>query len=143
MIKEVVFNKDRVFIDLKNIDLFKKPLMEYFDTVLKNVDNYYPMYEVEDNSTKEDVLKEREKLNKCLEELYADNNEDYIVNLLKDISVKNNGKFRKNSVNKFLIVESATDYSEDYAFWNTFYIQFKAIDENNVTLEFSKSSFHW
>lgn len=143
MIKKVMFNKNKVTIDLGNIDSFKKQLISYYETVLKNINEYCPMYETETISKEEDVLEEKEQLTNQLKKLFSEYNEEYINKLLKGIAVKLNGKFRKNSVNKFLIVKTATAYSDEYEFWNTFFIQLRAVDENTVILEFGKGSFHW
>lgn len=144
MIKEVMYNNISVKLHLKDLDVLKKEVITYFDDILDEMEEdyirYYPLYETEEFSTKESVLNEKDKILEKLDKMY--NDDTSWEEVLKNISVKKNGRFRKNGVSKFIIVESATDYFTDYTnAWNTLVIQLSALNENEVEMIVKTETF--
>lgn len=144
MIKEVMYNNMSVKLHLKDLDVLKKEVITYFDDILDEMEEdyirYYPLYETEEFSTKESVLNEKDKILEKLDKMY--NDDTSWEEVLKNISVKKNGRFRKNGVSKFIIVESATDYFTDYTnAWNTLVIQLSALNENEVEMIVKTETF--
>lgn len=144
MIKEVMYNNMSVKLHLKDLDVLKKEVITYFDDILDEMEEdyseYYPLYETEEFSTKESVLSEKDKILEKLDKMY--NDDTSWEEVLKNISVKKNGRFRKNGVSKFIIVESATDYFTDYTnAWNTLVIQLSALNENEVEMIVKTETF--
>ena len=144
MIKEVMYNNMSVKLHLKDLDVLKKEVITYFDDILDEMEGdysgYYPLYETEEFSTKENVLSEKYKILEKLDKMY--NDDTSWEKVLKNISVKKNGRFRKNGVSKFIIVESATNYFTDYTnAWNTLVIQLVALNENEVEMVVKTETF--
>lgn len=144
MIKEVMYNNMSVKLHLKDLDVLKKEVITYFDDILDEMEGdysgYYPLYETEEFSTKENVLSEKDKILEKLDKMY--NDDTSWEKVLKNISVKKNGRFRKNGVSKFIIVESATNYFTDYTnAWNTLVIQLVALNENEVEMVVKTETF--
>lgn len=144
MIKEVMYNNMSVKLHLKDLDVLKKKVIAHFDDILDEMEEdyseYYPLYETEELSTKENVLSEKDKILEKLDKMY--NDDTSWEKVLKDISVKKNGRFRKNGVSKFITVESATDYFTDYTnAWNTLVIQLSALNENEVEMVVKTETF--
>lgn len=146
MIKEVMYNNMSVKLHLKDLDVLKKKVIAHFDDILDEMEEdyseYYPLYETEELSTKENVLSEKDKILEKLDKMY--NDDTSWEKVLKDISVKKNGRFRKNGVSKFITVESATDYFTDYTnAWNTLVIQLSALNENEVEMVVKTETFKY
>ena len=144
MIKEVMYDNMSVKLHLKDLDVLKKEITTHFDNILDEMEGdytgYYPLYETEEFSTKENVLSEKDKILEKLDKMY--NDDTSWEKVLKDISVKKNGRFRKNGVSKFIIVESATNYFTDYTnAWNTLVIQLVALNENEVEMVVKTETF--
>lgn len=144
MIKEVMYNNMSVKLHLKDLDDLKKKVIAHFDDILDEMEEdyseYYPLYETEELSTKENVLSEKDKILEKLDKMY--NDDTSWEEVLKNISVKKNGRFRKNGVSKFIIVKSATDYFTDYTnAWNTLVIQLSALNENEVEMVVKTETF--
>lgn len=144
MIKEVMYNNMSVKLHLKDLDVLKKEVITHFDDILDEMEEdyirYYPLYETEEFSTKESVLSEKDKILEKLDKMY--NDDTSWEEVLKNISVKKNGRFRKNGVSKFIIVKSATNYFTDYTnAWNTLVIQLVALNENEVEMVVKTETF--
>lgn len=144
MIKEVMYNNMSVKLHLEDLDDLKKKVIAHFDDILDEMEEdyseYYPLYETEELSTKENVLNEKDKILEKLNKMY--NDETSWEEVLKNISVKKNGRFRKNGVSKFITVKSATDYFTDYTnAWNTLVIQLSALNEKEVEMIVKTETF--
>lgn len=137
MIKEVMYNNMSVKLHLEDLDDLKKKVIAHFDVILDEMEDdyisYYPLYETRELSTTENVVNEKDKILEKLDKMY--NDDTSWEEVLKNIAVKKNGRFRKNGVSKFIIVESATNYFTDYTnAWNTLVIQLSALNENEVEM---------
>lgn len=144
MIKEVMYNNMSVKLHLEDLDILKKKVITHFDNILDEMEEdysgYYPLYETEEFSTKENVLSEKDKILEKLNKMY--NDETSWEKVLKSISVKKNGRFRKNGVSKFIVIESATNYFTDFTnAWNTLVIQLSALNENEVEMIVKTETF--
>lgn len=144
MIKEVMFKGMSVKLHLEDLDILKKKVIAHFDNILDEMEEdysgYYPLYETEEFSTKENVLSEKDKILEKLNKMY--NDETSWEEVLKSISVKKNGRFRKNGVSKFIVIESATNYFTDFTnAWNTLVIQLSALNENEVEMIVKTETF--
>lgn len=144
MIKEVMYNNMSVKLHLEDLDILKKKVIAHFDNILDEMEEdysgYYPLYETEEFSTKENVLSEKDKILEKLNKMY--NDETSWEEVLKSISVKKNGRFRKNGVSKFIVIESATNYFTDFTnAWNTLVIQLSALNENEVEMIVKTETF--
>lgn len=145
MIKEVIFKGNKINLHLKTLEDVVKHLDNHFDAIISDMSddgcgNYYPLYETEKVSEQSKVIEEKEDILKKLNDLYFN-----IVSwedILNGISVKKNGRFRKNGVNKFIIVESATNFFTEYTnAWDTLVVQLTALSEKEVEMIIKSETF--
>lgn len=144
MIREVVYKGNTIKLHLEELEDVIEQVKNHFDDILKlmeeDCDIFYPLYETDTCSDKSDAVKERERILKKLNDLYS--NVIPWEDVLEDISVKKNGRFRKNGVSKFIIVESATNFFTEYTnAWDTLVIQLSALNENEVKMIVKTETF--
>lgn len=144
MIREVMYEGNTIKLHLEELEDVIEQVKNHFDDILKlmeeDYDIFYPLYETNTCSDKSDVVKERERIFKKLNDLYS--NVIPWEDVLEDISVKKNGRFRKNGVSKFIIVESATNFFTEYTnAWDTLVIQLSALNENEVKMIVKSETF--
>lgn len=137
MIKEVMYKGNTIKLHLEELEDVIEQVKNHFDDILKlmgeDYDIFYPLYETDTCSEESDVVEEKERILKKLNDLYS--NVLAWEDILEGISVKKNGRFRKNGVSKFIIVESATNFFTEYTnAWDTLVIQLSALNENEVEM---------
>lgn len=135
--------KDNVIVHLNDEKEDIETINQHIDTMLRDYDCeefFHGLYDVSAKNTKEDVNKEKEKLANLIERLY--NDIDYLQSCVDKITVKKNGRFRKNGIYEVGCVESITFYFTDFTnAWNTLSIRLVATDETNVALEITEKTY--
>lgn len=137
MIKEVMYKGNTIKLHLEELEDVIEQVKNHFDDIFKLMeedrDIFHPLYETDTCSEESDVVEEKERILKKLNDLYS--NVLAWEDILEGISVKKNGRFRKNGVSKFIIVESATNFFTEYTnAWDTLVIQLSALNENEVEM---------
>lgn len=140
LIKDVQYNGYKVTLELATLEQAILKVNNYFDEMLNYIEEYglevypiYPLYSVNELSKKEDILKEQETIIKQLKELYLDDTK--WLPILDGIGVKKNGRFKKNSISQFMVVESATNYFTEFTnAWSTLVFKLKAKSEDTVQM---------
>lgn len=127
------------------MDTMKKNLHDFLkdyksEAIQDDSVRFVRLWEIDATSTIKDLLKEEAEFNSFFSELFT---KDFLTKHAKNLRVKKNGRFAKNSVHELKQFESVCYANPEYQTWGVFEAVMKVEDEKTVKVFVREINKHY